>query len=70
MNDDNPTEKRLIEKYDKYPDYLKITFKKPDTFYDYLVPFNSSNREAITKILNPKSKEAICNLAFPVTMYI
>ena len=70
MNDDNPTEKRLIEKYDKYPDYLKITFKKPDTFYDYLVPFNSSNREAITKILNSKSKEAISNLAFPVTMYI
>ena len=26
----NPTEKKLIEKYEKYPEYLKVTFKKPD----------------------------------------
>mmetsp|Transcript_44925 Transcript_44925/g.59632 ORF Transcript_44925/g.59632 Transcript_44925/m.59632 type:complete len:88 (+) Transcript_44925:283-546(+) len=66
----NPTEKRLLEKYDKYPDYIKITFRKPLAYLEQLDSFNSANQYAITKILSKKSKEAILEQAFPLTLYI
>ena len=66
----NPTEKKLIEKYEKYPEYLKVTFKKPDSFFEYLAPFNSSNITSVTKILSSKSKEQISVQGFPLSFYI
>ena len=56
-DDNNPTEKKLIEQYEKYPEYLKISFKKPSNFLDYLEPFNSSNMYSINSILSKKSRE-------------
>ena len=67
----NPTEKKLIEQYEKYPEYLKISFKKPpSSFLDYLEPFNSSNMYSINNILSKKSKDLLCEQSFPVTLYI
>ena len=34
------------------------------------MPFNSCNRESITKILSQTSKETILTQAFPLTLYI
>lgn len=48
----NPTEKLLIDKYEKYPEYLQLTFKKPDAFFDNLEPFYGANKESIYKIIN------------------
>ena len=66
----NPTEKKLIEKYEKYPEYLKVTFNKPDSFFDNLMPFNNANRAAITNILSAKNKELISEQSFPFALYI
>ena len=66
----NPTEKKLIEQYEKYPEYLKISFKKPSNFLDYLEPFNSSNMYSINSILSKKSREQLSEQSFPVTLYI
>lgn len=59
LDDINPTEKRLLEKYDKYPDYLRVTFRKPQAFFENLEPFNSANRHSLTKLLSKKSKEQL-----------
>lgn len=69
-DDANPTEKKLIEQYEKYPEYLKISFKKPSSFLDYAEPFNSSNMYSINNILSKKSKDLLCEQSFPVTLYI
>ena len=66
----NPTEKKLIEKYDKYPEYLKITFKKTDNFFENSTAFNSSNNTAVSKILSTKSKESILLHGFPLSLHI
>ena len=66
----NPTEKKLIEKYEKYPEYLKVTFNKPDNFFEHLMPFNNANRAAITSILSAKNKELISEQSFPFALYI
>lgn len=66
---ENPTEKKLIEKYEKYPEYIKVTFKKPDAFFEHLMPFNSSNKMA-AKVLSSKSKDAITAQAFPLSLNI
>ena len=34
------------------------------------MPFNSCNRESITKILSQTSKDTILTQAFPLTLYI
>lgn len=67
---ENPTEKKLIEKYDKYPEYLKISFKKPESFFQYTEPFNSANLSSIGRVLSVKSKEHILNTGFPFSFYI
>lgn len=66
----NPTEKKLIEKYEKYPEYLKVTFKKSDSFFEYLTPFNSANIASATKILSTKSKEQISVQGLPLSLHI
>lgn len=66
----NPTEKQLLEKYEKYPDYLRLTLKKPQAFFENLEPFSSSNRHSLTKLLSKKSKEQLVEQLFPLTLYI
>ena len=66
----NPTEKLLIDKYEKYPEYLQLTFKKPDTFFENLEPFYGANKESFFKILSQKSKDAVTNYAFPLKLNI
>ena len=66
----NPTEKQLLEKYEKYPDYLKLSFKKVNKFLALKETFNTANEFAIQKVLSKKSKYAIIERAFPVTFYI
>ena len=71
--DDHPTDSKLIEKYEKYPEYLKITFKKPQdvsSFFENVAPFNSANRHAISSILSQKSKDSIADKCFPLSFYI
>ena len=60
----------LLEKYEKYPDYLKLSFKKATKFLSLKDTFNSANEFAIQKVLSKKSKDAITERAFPVTFYI
>ena len=66
----NPTDRKLIEKYEKYPEYLKVTFWKPEAFFQHLSPFNSANKYSIMHILSPKSKDTISVHAFPLTFQI
>ena len=70
FDDVNPTDKKLLEKYDKYPDYLRVTFRKPAQFFDNLEPFNSANKHSLTKVLNKKSQEQLLEQLFPLTLYI
>jgi len=67
---ENPTEKKLIEKYEKYAEYLKLSFRKPENFYQYTEPFNSANIASINKILSVKSKDQILAQGFPFGFYI
>ena len=69
MDEEDPTERRLLEKYEKYPEYLKISFKKPESFFENTKPFTASNKEAI-KILSNKSRETILSQAFPLSFYV
>ena len=66
----NPTEKKLIDLYDKYPAYLKLTFKKPDQLLDFLTPLNNANKASLKQILNQKSKDWIMDQGFPLNLYI
>ena len=67
---DNPTDKLLIQKYEKYPEYLQLTFSKPEAYFDYLAPFSSANKESILNVLSHKTKETVLKLAFPLKFYI
>lgn len=64
----NPTEHKLIEKYEKYPEYIKVKFSKPEAYFEHLAPFNESNKHSISSILSARSKEAISVQAFPLSL--
>ena len=66
----NPTDKQLLEKYEKYPDYLKLSFKKALKFYSLKDTFNKANEFVLQKVLSKKSKDTIMERAFPITLYI
>ncbi len=66
----NPTEKKLIEQYDKYPEYLKVSFKRPNCILDYTEPLNASNRFSIANLLNKQSKDQLLERISPFCLYI
>lgn len=66
----NYTEQKLIEKYEKFPGYLRILFKKPETFFEFTDAFNCANRESVSNILSSKSKDIIAASVFPFKLIV
>jgi len=66
----NPTEKKLVEKYEKYPEYLKITFRKTESSLEHLLVFNQANQFSISQLLSKKSKQVVLERLLPLTLFI
>ena len=67
---DRPPAMKLLDKYDKYVEYIDVLVERPGTFFEYTAPFSSSCKYAIKEILTSKSKEEISLAAFPMRIRI
>ena len=67
---DRPPAMKLLDKYDKYVEYIEVLIERPGTFFEYTAPFSTSSRYVISEILTPKSKEEISLAAFPLRLRI
>ena len=67
---DKPLTMRLLDKYDKYVEYIDVLIERPGTYFEYTAPFSSSSKYAINEILTSKSKEEISLAAFPMRLRI
>lgn len=67
---DRPPSMKLLDKHDKYVEYIDVLIEKPGTFYEYTAAFSQSSKYAIKEILTAKSKEEISLAAFPLRLRI
>ena len=69
LNDKLPAMK-LLDRFEKYVEYIDMLIERPGTFFDYMAPFDQSARFAIKNILTQKSKDEISLAAFPMRVRI
>ena len=67
---DKPPAMKLLDRYDKYVEYIEMLIEKPGHYFEYLAPFDDPIRYAVKHILSSKSKEEISLVAFPVRIRI
>lgn len=60
----------MIEKYEKYPEYVSITVKKPSDMDEVLKTMPESIQNAFAKVLSDKSKDLINLHAFPLKVIV
>jgi len=68
--EDDVPQMSLVERYEKFPEYLEVSILHNPGFFDFIAPLNAANRYSIQNILNKKNKELISMTAFPLKIRI